>query len=372
MQGKCYKILHFLNHTKGFSGCKEANAEGLTLMAGRYQQPNNEGMKKLQTEIAQGISHRIYLFFGEERYLVLQYRDRMKKAIVSDGDEINLNIHKEASPELSKVMDECLSMPFFAEKRLVILQDSGYFATPSASQDALAGFLDSVPETTVLLFVESQVDKRNKLYKAVARTGMAVEFQYPDEQLIRSWVGQTFRRHNVRIPAKAIDLLLDRAGVNMSMLDSQMDKLISCAGEGGTLSREDVDNLVTERLETKVFAVMNAVGLRQRKEAIDRYDEMIRMKERPEMILPFLTRGFNMLYQTKCLLAEKKSNVQIKQIMQIKYDFQLRNYISQQSHFTLDQLRSAVEDCADLEQKYKSGRINVSYAIETLLIKYSR
>lgn len=343
----------------------------------RKNEPNNSGMKKLQDEMAKGIFHKVYLFFGEERYLVLQYRDRLASAIVSPDDTLNLNIHKEASPDASKVMDECLSMPFFAEKRMVLLQDSGYFASGKGaargdSAEALIKFMDSIPDTTVLLFVETKVDKRSRLYKAVEKAGMAVEFQYPDERLLRTWIAQTFRRSHISIDGRAVDLLLERAGVNMSMLETQMEKLVSCAGEGGTLTRQDVAGLVTERLETKVFAVMNAVGLRKRKEAIDRYDEMIRMKEKPENILPVLTKGFHLLYQTKCLLAENRNRDQMKKMMGISYAFQLNNYITQQRYFTLEQLRSAIEDCADLEQKYKSGRINVSFAIENLLIKYSR
>lgn len=339
--------------------------------------PNNEGMKKLQDEMAKGIFHRVYLFFGDERFLVLQFRDKLMKEIVAPDDTMNLNIHKEANPDVSKVMDECLSMPFFAERRMVLLQDSGYFspgkgAAKGDALEALIRFMDSIPETTVLLFVETKADKRSRLYKAVEKAGMTVEFQYPDERLLRAWIGQTFRKNHISIDGRAVDLLLERAGVNMSMLEAQMEKLISCAGEGGTLSRQDVAALVTERLETKVFAVMNAVGLRKRKEAIDRYDEMIRMKEKPESILPVLTKGFNLLYQTKCLLAENKNRDQMKKMMGINFDFQLNNYITQQRYFTPEQLRAAIEDCADLEQKYKSGRINVSFAIEDLLIRYSR
>ena len=70
-------------------------------------------------------------------------------------------------------------MPFFAEKRLAILRDTGLFKTAS---EGYAEWLSSLPETAVVLFSESEIDKRNKLYKKLSDIGYAAELSMPDEK----------------------------------------------------------------------------------------------------------------------------------------------------------------------------------------------
>lgn len=376
-------------------------------MAGqRYQkkdQPNNSDMAKLQQELAQGIFRRVYLLFGEERYLVFQNRDALMNAAVRPDDTMNLNIHKEAAPDISNLMDQCLSMPFFADRRLVLVQDSGYFAAgrggaadgggasgksekgksgsgkgkkaskaAQSPQDRLIELFDTLPETTVLVFSESDVDKRSRLYKAVGKAGMTVEFSHPDGDMLKKWVLVRFRQHRIKVTGEALELLLERTGNDMTVISSQLDKLIACAGDDGAITGKEVRSLVTEKLETRVFDLVDAVGHRDRRGALARYDELIRMREKPNMILYFLERQFSQLYQTKSLTAARKSSMDIMKALDIKYSFLVRKYTEQARLFDEARLRQAVEDCVSMEEMSKSGKIDAQLAVELLLVRYSR
>lgn len=345
-------------------------------MAYSKNQPKNTDMEKLGKELQEGIFQKVYLFYGEERYLVLRYKDRLMKATVAPDDSMNLNIHKEASPDVSKVTDECLSMPFFADRRMVVVQDSGYFSSGKGSdekeKDRLISLIGQLPDTTVLLFVETNVDKRSRVYKAVGKAGMTVSFEHPDGHQLSVWVKSKLRDHSIKITDQASDILFDRTGTDMSMISSQLDKLISCVGEGGTVTPEVVKGLVSERLEASIFNLVDAVGRRKRKEAVVKYDELVRMKEEKGRILYFIARQFNQLYQTKVLLERGAGRPEMMKAVDLKFDFQLRKLIDQSGYFTKDQLRMAVQDCVEMETRYKSGRIDVSMAIEMLLVKYSR
>ena len=186
-------------------------------------------MTQLQSELKEETFHRVYLFFGEERYLVLKMRDNLVRAAVSPDDTMNLNIHKTAWPDVSKIMDECLAMPFFADRRVVLVQDSGYFAAGKGKEEAekLIGLLGELPETTILLFVETEVDKRSRLYKAVSKAGLSVEFEHPDEMELARWVVSQLSENRIRITKGALQMLLERTGADMTMLRAQLDKLVA-------------------------------------------------------------------------------------------------------------------------------------------------
>lgn len=343
-------------------------------MAGRQVKQKNTGMAQLQSELKEGTFHRVYLFFGEERYLVLKMRENLVRAAVSPDDTMNLNIHKNALPDVSKIMDECLAMPFFADRRVVLVQDSGYFTAGKGKDEAekLIGLLGELPETTILLFVETEVDKRSRLYKAVSKAGLSVEFEHPDEMELARWVVSQLSESRIRITKGALQMLLERTGADMTMIRAQLDKLAACADEGGTLSETEVGGLVAERLETKVFDLVDAVGHRDRRGAISRYDELLRMQEEPNRILYFLGRQFNLLYLMKVLSQKGKGTVEMMKVMDLRYSFQIRKLSDQARFFTADQLRRAVADCTAMEQRFKTGKIDVRLGVELLLVKYSR
>ncbi len=124
-------------------------------------------------------------------------------------------------------------------------------------------------------------------------------------------------------------MLLERTGADMTMIRAQLDKLEACAGEGGTLSETEVGGLVSERLETKVFDLVDAVGHRDRRGAISRYDELLRMQEEPNRILYFLGRQFNQLYLMKVMSQKGKGTVEMMKVMDLRYSFQIRKLSDQ-------------------------------------------
>ena len=186
------------------------------------------------------------------------------------------------------------------------------------------------------------------------------------------WVVSQLSENRIRITKGALQMLLERTGADMTMLRAQLDKLAACAGEGGTLSETDVGGLVAERLETRVFDLVDAVGHRDRRGAISRYDELLRMQEEPNRILYFLGRQFNLLYLMKVLSQKGKGTVEMMKVMDLRYSFQIRKLSDQARFFTTEQLRHAVADCTAMEQRFKTGKIDVRLGVELLLVKYSR
>ena len=122
-------------------------------------------MQTLNADLKSGEFKRVYLLFGDEGFLKKSYKNRLKDKITG-SDTMNYNYYEGKGLDVNEIIGLAETMPFFAEKRLILIEDSGFFK--SASEE-LASYLPSMPETTCLLFVESEVDKRSKLYKAVKK-----------------------------------------------------------------------------------------------------------------------------------------------------------------------------------------------------------
>ena len=131
-------------------------------------------MKSVVEDIKKGSFKPVYLFYGEEAYLKQQYKNRLKNAVLPEGDTINLSIYSGKGIDVKEMIAQADTMPFFAEHRLLLIEDSGFFKT---SSEALADYLPMIPDTTCIVFVEDAVDKRNRLFKKVKELGHAAEMK---------------------------------------------------------------------------------------------------------------------------------------------------------------------------------------------------
>ncbi|MBQ1930996.1 MAG: DNA polymerase III subunit delta, partial [Lachnospiraceae bacterium] len=130
-------------------------------------------MQTLNQDIKNRTFQPIYCLYGEEAYLKRSFKVRLRDAIL-DGDTMNYHHFEGKDAEPKAIIEAADTMPFFADYRLIIIEDSGLFKKEA---DALVKYIPNMPESTILIFVESQMDKRSKLYKAINAKGYVVELK---------------------------------------------------------------------------------------------------------------------------------------------------------------------------------------------------
>ena len=142
-------------------------------MAEKKGKSLKEGSASLAEDLRTGSFHRVYLLFGSESFVQAQALKKLLSVLVPQDDDMNFTRfdEKNATPEQLIAMAETL--PFFAERRVILVSDSGLF---KKSCPELEEYLPSMPESCCLIFSEKEVDKRLKLYKTVAGIGVCEEF----------------------------------------------------------------------------------------------------------------------------------------------------------------------------------------------------
>ena len=144
-------------------------------------------MKTISQDIKSGEFKKIYLLFGEEAFLKRSYKNQLKAALVGD-DAMNYHYFEGRGLDLGEIISLADTMPFFGERRLIQIEESGLFKGSGA--DELVEYLPRMPDTTCMMFVESEVDKRSRLYKAVKAAGYAAEMVRQDERQLSAWAGE--------------------------------------------------------------------------------------------------------------------------------------------------------------------------------------
>ena len=156
-------------------------------------------MKSILEDIKTQNFKQAYLLYGEEAYLKHQYKNKLKNALLPEDDTMNFSRFEGKGTEIPKVIDLAETMPFFADRRVILLENTGFFKNKA---DALADYMGSLPDYLVLIFVEEEVDKRNRMYKAVQKQGRAVEFARQDEKTLMTWVLGMMKKEEKRSRAR--------------------------------------------------------------------------------------------------------------------------------------------------------------------------
>lgn len=325
-------------------------------------------MKSLNEDLKTGQFKKIYLLCGEEAYLKKQYKDRFVKAMVPEGDTMNYSYFEGKNTNPREIIDLAETMPFFAERRLIVLENTGFFKNASPE---LAAYVKEMPDTTHLIFVEEEIDKRGKLYKAVKEKGRIVELARQDERTLVRWILGTAKKENKSMTEAAARYFLGKVGSDMEKIQKELEKLLCYTLHHTEVTVVDIDAICTDQITNHIFDMVDAVANKEQKKALDYYYDLLALKEPPMRILYLLTRQFRILMEIKEMerLGYPPKELAAKAGIM---PFLVGKYRAQARAFTSAELRKIVEAGVESEENVKTGRIGDTLSVELFLVQYSR
>ena len=322
-------------------------------------------MKVIKDHIKSKKFKQFYLLYGTENYLLKLYRDKLKLAVLGN-DTMNYSYFEGKDIDLNEIKDISMTLPFFNDKRLILLENSGMFKT---SND-LSDILKTSPGSTIFIFVEAAIDTRNKTYKFIKDNGAISEMKALDDKNLKLFIVSLLAPVGKKITENTAAYLLEMTGTDMDNISNEVEKLISYSLERDTITIEDIDTVVTSQITGKIFQMMDAIGLKQQDKALALYYDLLSIREKPSHILYLMTRHFNILLQVKDLLDNGYSNPAITEKVGIP-PFTTGKYINQSRNYSKRQLFNALSLAADTEEQIKTGRIQDKIGVELLIISFS-
>ncbi|MBR6255908.1 MAG: DNA polymerase III subunit delta [Lachnospiraceae bacterium] len=319
-------------------------------------------------DIKSGEFKNIYLLYGTESYMLNWSRSRLIKALIPEADDMNYSVYEDKSLDLEKIIDQADTMPFFADRRVLLIKDSGYFKN---ANERLKKYLPQLPPTTVMVFCEKEVRKgKGTIFDYVNTNGRVVEYTTLDRKDIERNVVALLRREGRTMQRPTFEYFIDRVGLQMQDISIELEKLV-CYTEGREMiSREDIDAVVSPRLEEHVFDLTNAIAEKKRRTALEKYYELMSLKTQPMGIIVLLTRQFNRLMLIKSMRSKGLGADRIAKSLGIsERAVPVNERLA--SRFTMEELKSALADCVDAEEAVKSGRMSDTLSLETLIVKYA-
>jgi len=326
-------------------------------------------MKDLKKQIKENKIGKLYLFTGPERFLVRYYeKEIVDKLLDANSRAFNYTI-MENKTSINELSDIVSTFPAFSERRVVVVKDNS-LAKGSGDKNWSA-FFESLPDYICLIFVLEEVDKRTAFYKSIAKHGFIVEFERQDEAALVKWVTNVFSSFGKHISKTAAVFFVGMLEPDMTLMMLEIKKVVSYLGDRAEVSVEDIQNIVTKSVKTRIFDLTDAVSQNQTASAIRIIDDLLRIKEPVHYIVAMLSRHLGILMKIKKLEAKKIPQPEMAKIVGVP-SFIIGKTRRQASFFTADALKQLIRECMETDLAIKSGKMNPRIALELFIVKWKQ
>jgi len=332
----------------------------------------------------------VYLFYGEEAFKRRNYKSTLKR-MIADESSMNYAYFEGRDIDFNAVYDSVVTMPFFSDRRLVIVENSGKFRaskkaaseeqgegenapkTPEKDEksDALIEkILADLPPTTCLAFFEEEANKTKKIFKAIAAKGKACECAPDDKNTLVMWLAKGFNASKKKIRKSTIELIIDRAGTDYDRLRTEYEKVVAYAGDRDEITDDDVYAVTSEDIEAKIFDMLDAMCARDKALVLEKYYSLTVNNAHPLYILAMIRIQFRTLLHVSELYEEGMNKYDIAKRLK-KKEFIVERAIRNTRHFSAQKLEMILEQIADTDMKSKRGLIDPQIGIEMMLTQFT-
>ncbi len=312
----------------------------------------------------------ILFLYGEDTYRSHKKIEEIKKKYLT-SDQIGTNIcilsaNEIDFDEISKSID---AMPFLTSKRLVIIKDLVNI-NKTKLQEQVAEYLDSISDTTVLIFWEKgNIKKRNKLFKKLKKISKSQEFKPLVGIKLNNWVEQEVKENGGEIEKEAILRLASYVGADLWQMANEINKLVSYKEQKDTknvITISDVELLVKAKLNTNIFEMIDALGEKNARKTIKLADDLLASGETEGYLLSMIAYQFRNLLMVKDLTEKKQNKFQIAKQTNI-HPYVVSKTIPQSRNFTDRELEKIYNELLNTDKAIKTGELRPRLALDIFI-----
>ena len=203
----------------------------------------------------------VYLLHGDEGYYIDELVRRFENILSEEEREFNLHVLYAPEVEPGTVMDLCMQYPMMADRQVVILKEAQ--SVPADRINKLHRYVASPAETTILVICCRGAQARGKeLLAAVRAKGVNFESKKLSDYNAPAVIGAFIKAKGLKADPKALDMLIDYVGTDLSRLYNEIDKLMTALGAGATVTAEAVERNIGMSKDYNNFELVDALAVK--------------------------------------------------------------------------------------------------------------
>ena len=321
---------------------------------------DNSAYRQLRRELKAGQPGKLYVFHGQETYLMEESLAALRRLLVPEGlEEFNYHTFSGKDLDVGALVSAIDDLPMMSDHTLIQVTDFDLFGCPEAKRALLADAFADLPDYLCLVFVYDVLEfkiGRGKFQDLVKRVGRIVEFAPAERADLLDWIRRRFRALGKDIDNREGEYLIFLCGGLMTGLRSEIEKIASYA-KGSAITRSDIDAVADPVLEARVFDMTDAVGSRDFSRALRVLSDLYSLSQSAIMILAILGKHLRQLYTARLVMESGKGTAALKEMWGMKTDWQANKLMQCARKCSLGWCRGAVELAAETDLAMKrTGR----------------
>lgn len=297
----------------------------------------------------------VYLIEGEDAFL----RENALRLIKERGlQEPDLNLTNLSGQEIKQDPELFLtavqSYPFMSDKRYVVVRDYNPTATELKNKVIKRVFQEPI-DTSVIVIINSEKCEALKKLEFVT----VVDCNKADAPLITSFIRNKALKSGVVVSNEAINLLLEYCSMDLTRINSELEKLLSFVGDNAEISKEQVELLVNKDTDFEVYEFTEAVATKNFDKSFEILSELAQKSQDKQRLFISIYYHFRRLLHA-CL--SKGTIKELAESLSVK-EFVAKKAREQASKFKAKRLKQICDKLSYYDGAFKSGEISVDTAL---------
>ncbi|HSP07049.1 MAG TPA: DNA polymerase III subunit delta [Acidobacteriota bacterium] len=326
-------------------------------------------LKAVQTRTLQPV----VTFLGDETFL----KERALEAVLKrflDEESRHYNYRCLVGEEIkdTSFLEEASTLPMFSDLKVIYIKNAEILdKNLSRFKEYMERYLQNPAPETLLIFDVDKWEGRSKLKAMLAARSAVVEFNPLSERELPAWITGHLRTLNFQIDSQAIQALIERTGVDLQKIASELEKLMLLRHTEKRITADDVEKTVGHSPVATVWQWTDAILEEKAEKAIDLLNDLLLLGEEPVKCVGILAKQYEKMILTKEMVIQKVPEATIAQKIG-KPVYYLRPYLSQIARYNMDDLVKALRILSATDRALKSTQANDETILHLMTLQLCR
>lgn len=322
--------------------------------------------EELWRNLKQGRLMPLYLLYGAEDYL----RDNAARAITENAlkdallRDFNESSYSLLSVDVQQAIATAEQLPMMSPRRVVCIKD--FSKLREADEDALTRYITRPVESSVVIFVADDLDKRRKLSKTLLDVCASIEFAPLKDSELREWVEKQLKELKVEADTRTIGQIVALVGSNLRTLANEINKLATAALGTGRITMEMVDNLVGRSRELSNFELTDHLIARNRKRALQILHRLLDDGAEPVMLIGLIASNYHRLALAKELMSRQATKEEVFRLVGMPFS-KREEFLGTARRTEASTLTRSIERIAAADLAIKTSQATPRLQLEMLI-----
>lgn len=306
-----------------------------------------------------------YLIYGIDRSIINNELNKVIKSLnIDDIVKYDMN-----NSTIQDVIEDASTVGLFSESKIIILDDCHFLSANKTidSIEDMEAYIERYNPNNYCIFISytDKVDTRKKIYKLLKSNGKIIEQVNINDDYLTDYIKEELKKEDYQM--EDISYFINKVGKNLYNAKNELNKLMMYKLDTKSITNEDIDKITIKSIEEEIFALTDAVILKNTSKALNLLEEFLKKDYEEIQIIMLLASQFRFLFQVKRLLNKGKSETEIAKILEVN-PYRVKFTVKKLYYYTESMLLGFISKLAKIDHDIKLGLTNKRIALEMFII----